>query len=48
MGVDEAEHAETAYDFSSLGGGSGLNAAQAARIHDASPAEVAAGARKES
>ena len=48
MGVDEAEHAETAYDFSSLGGGSGLHAAAAARIHDASPAEVAAGARKES
>jgi ammonium transporter, Amt family len=48
MGVDEAEHAETAYDFSSLGGGGGLHAASAARIHEASPAEVTAGARKES
>jgi Amt family ammonium transporter len=46
MGVDEAEHAETAYDFSSLGGGAGLHHGSAARI--AESVTATAGVGKES
>lgn len=41
IGVDETEHAETAYDFSILGGGSGIptsSAAHAAAINESLPA----------
>jgi Amt family ammonium transporter len=46
-GVDEAEHAESAYDFSTLRGGAGLSHSAAARMPE-SPAQVTAGAGKES
>ena len=39
IGIDETEHAETAYDFSILGGGSGIpSGAHAAVVNDSLPA----------
>ena len=47
-GVDETEHAETAYDFSTLRGGGGLHAASAARMpRRGRRPQVAAAAGKE-
>ncbi len=47
-GIDEMEHAETAYDFSTLGSGSGLSHGVAARVPEPASEQVTASAGKES
>jgi ammonium transporter, Amt family len=47
-GIDEMEHAETAYDFSTLRSGSGLSHGVAARVPEPASEQVTASAGKES
>lgn len=43
-GIDETEHAETAYDFSTLGGGAGLSHSVSARVPEPASEQVAVSA----